>query len=150
MDPRTWAGFALDAFKVFCGAVIVIATIFTVFLVGPAVETRYFPVVDKLIIDRMEWQGPSVTRIWATFRKLRECEYVGISWFSGTRDDFERVPVILHREKGDTSSPNRPVGYQHAGPWDIGVPIYDIPTKSFARLSHRCHGFWTTTTEFYP
>lgn len=150
MDNRSWAGLALDAFKAFCVTVIVIATAFTFYLVGPSVETRYFPVVGKLTIDRIEWQGPGVTRIWASFTKRRDCEYVGIAWFRGTRDDFERVPVILHREKNDRSSPNRPTGYQHAGPWDVMVPMHEIPANSFAVLSHACHPFWNTTTDFYP
>lgn len=152
MDPKSWAATAIDAFKAFCATVIVIATTFTVYLTGPAIETKYFPVVGKLIIDKAEWQGAEVTRVWASFRKIRDCEYLGIAWFRRGDDDdsFSRVTVILHRVTGDTSSPNRPVGYQHAGPWDVGVPIHELQTNSFARLSHRCHGLWTTTTDFFP
>ena len=150
MDRSSPAAWALFAFKVFCATVIVIATTFTVYLAGPAIETRYFPVVDKLIIDKVEFREPEMTRVWASFRKLRSCDYLGIAWFRGTPDDFKRVPVILHRQPDDQSSPNRPVGYQHAGPWDVGMPAKDIATNSFAILSHRCHGLWPTTTNFYP
>lgn len=150
MAEGSVARWALFAFKTFCATVIAITTMWTVYIVGPVIETRYFPVVDKLIIDKTEWQGPETTRVWASFKKLRNCEYIGIAWFRGSRDDFRRVPVILHREEGDRSSPNRPMGYQHAGPWDVGVPLHELPSNSFARLHHRCWPLWTSTTEFYP
>jgi hypothetical protein len=124
---------------------------FTVYAVGPALETRFFPVVSKLEILSIKPTEDGRTEIKAAFRKIRECEYVGISWFVGKRpDDFQRVSLVLMREANDTSSPDRPLGYQRAGPWIIGIPIEDVRNNSFARLTHRCHPFWTTTTEFYP
>ena len=131
--------------------VIIVGGLFTLFSLGPYLETRLWPPVSKLRILSIEATGSAEATIRAEFTKLRECEYVGIAWFRGSPDgSFERVPVILLRQEGDTSSPNRPTGTQRAGPWIIGVPAGELATNSFARLSHRCHPFWLTTTDFYP
>lgn len=135
----------------FCAAVIFVSTLYVVFLVGPAIETRLAPVVSKLRVLSLTQDENGMSIVDAEFTKLRDCEYVGISWFVGQPDgNFERVPVILMRRDGDTSSPNRPTGTQRAGPWIIGVPPAELRNNSFARLAHRCHPFWLTTTDFYP
>jgi hypothetical protein len=107
--------------------------------------------VSKLRILAIEPTPDGQTKIIVAFRKLRDCEYLGLSWFVGNRpDDFERVSVVLMRQPGDTSSPNRPIGFQKAGPWLLGMSPTDVTAHSFAQLAHRCHPFWTTITEFYP
>ena len=137
--------------KAFCAAVIFCATLATVWTVGPAVETRFWPAVSKLTIIAMHENDEGMAVLDAQFNKFRDCEYLGIAWFLRQDDgSFERVPVILQRREGDTSSPNRPTGTQRAGPWIIGMSTADLTSRSFARLSHRCNPFWVTTTDFYP
>jgi hypothetical protein len=134
-------------------AVIFMSTIFTILQVAPWLETRYFPVVDKLLIERVEWQGPSKSHVYAAFRKLRNCEYKGISWYrvGDTPDEpFTRVAIATLRRPGDTSSPNRPIGYQKSGPWEVMMPDYEIRTKSVVELEHDCHLPWRSRTHFYP
>lgn len=144
-----WAFFT---FKVFCSAVIFFAVAFTVYTVGPVIETRYFPAVSKLTIRQLSENEDGHAVVMAEFNKLRgECEYVGIAWYHGLPGgQFERVPVVLMRRDGDDSSPNRPTGKQIAGPWVIHVPAAEIAGNSFSRLAHRCHPLWTTVTDFYP
>jgi len=129
-----------------------VSSIVIVFTAGPTIETRFFPVTSKLLIERMVSDGPDKTNVYAAFEKLRDCEYLGIAWYRGSLDQrgFERVPLILLRQEGDNSSPNRPVGFQRSGPWVVSIPLEEIKTNSFVRLSHKCHPFWVTTTEFYP
>lgn len=138
------------AIKAFCFTVIMVTTFIFIMNVGPTLETRYFPVVGKLQILKTEWRGPEVTRIWAAFTKIRNCKYIGIAWYKREGLTFTRIPVIVLREIGDESSPNRPVGSQKAGPWDVFISTHQLRTESFAELSHRCHPLWTTTTEFFP
>ncbi len=146
-----FAALGVLAVKSMCATIVFFSGVFTVYAVGPAIETKYFPVVSKLEILSIKELPDGQTEIRAAFRKIRDCEYVGVSWFAGSRSEgFERVSVVLMREKGDTSSPNRPVGYQRAGPWIIGVSPDDLRKGSFAQLVHRCHPFWTTTTDFFP
>jgi hypothetical protein len=132
--------------------ITVVSLILTLYTVGPSIETRMFPAVSKLrILSMMSGPEPHTSVIQAEFTKLRNCEFLGIAWFKITpAGDFERVPVILLRKPGDNSSPNRPLGLQRAGPWQIGVDRDDIYSKSFARLTHQCHPLWPTSTEFFP
>jgi len=127
-------------------------TIFALWMIGPKVETTYFPVVSKLeILSMTAGSEPGTTVITTAFDKFRTCDYLGLAWYRGKQDTvFERVSVVLQRKTGDTSSPNRPTGRQTSGPWIIGMPIEEIKQNSFAQLFHRCHPFWTTITEFYP
>ena len=137
--------------KTICGTVIAACTAVVIWTLGPSLETRYFPPVSKLRILSMADDGEGRTVIRAEFTKVRDCEYLGIAWFHGEPEGtFERVTVVLMREDGDTSSPNRPEGTQRAGPWIIGIPPDELVGNSFARLHHRCHGFWLTTTDFWP
>jgi hypothetical protein len=139
------------AVKMLCAIVAFFGMVFTVYAIGPSIETRLFPVVSKLEIVSIQSAGANQTEVRAAFRKIRDCEYVGISWFVGNRaKDYERVTVQLMRDPNDTSSPNRPLGYQRAGPWVIGVPPQELQNNSFARLVHRCHPFWPSMTEFFP
>ncbi len=143
---------ALRLFTAFCTAITFAATLYTIWLAGPWIETRYYPAVSRLkvlssTVDR-ETGGASIT---VEFTKLRACEWIGIAWYRGKQDGlFERVPVTLGRRAGDTSSPNRSTGRQSAGPWIIGLSLDDLRSNSFAQLTHRCHPFWITTTDFYP
>jgi len=146
-----FAAFGVSLIKMICGSIAFFSLIFTVFAVGPALETRYWPVVSKVEIISIEAGVGDTTIVRAAFRKLRDCEYVGTAWYEGTRpDNFERVSMTVLREPGDTSSPSRPVGQQKAGPWVIGMPLDSLLNKSFAQLTHRCHPFWMTTTNFFP
>lgn len=144
-------GWAALVIKAFCAAIIFVATVQTLLIVAPAMETRFWPPVSKLTILGMTENERSHTVIDAHFLKKRDCEYIGISWFHGDpAGDFERVPIVLMRSSGDTSSPNRPVGSQKAGPWIISLPMSEVTGNSFARLYHRCNPFYVTTTDFYP
>lgn len=137
--------------KALCVTVIVLCTIGLFYSIGPALETTYWPVVSKVKVEQLKPGTQGWTIIRANFTKLRDCEYVGLAWFKGTRPDgFERVAVIVQRDPQDTGSPNRPVGTQRAGPWLIAVTPEEFKYQSFAQLWHRCHPFWTTVTEFYP
>jgi hypothetical protein len=151
LAENSLARWSLFAFKVFCATVIAITTAFTVYVVGPVIETRFFPVVSKLTINSLGRSPEGYAVVSAEFTKLRDCEYIGLAWFRGTPStDFERVPVIIMRQPGDTSGPTRPVGRQRSGPWIVHMPPEEIRGNSFAQLHHRCHGFWLTTTAFYP
>lgn len=140
----------LYGIKVACAVIIVICSVFTLFTVGPAIETRLFPVVSTLRILSITADQDGQAVVDAEFTKLRDCEFVGISWYRNLAEGFERVPVILHRREGDTSSPNRPVGTQRAGPWVIGMPAAELRENSFAVLTHTCHPLWPTRTAFWP
>lgn len=133
-----------------CAAITFFAVVFIVFTVGPQLETRFWPVVSKLKILSIE-EVAGQSQLTARFTKFRNCEYIGLSWFRGRLDgNFERVRVTILRQPGDDGSPNRPPGTQTSGPWLVAIPPADLRGNSFARLSHRCHFLWLTTTDFWP
>ncbi len=138
--------------RIVCAFITFVALVFTLYRIGPYLETQYLPVVSKLeILSAVPRNGGMQTELRAAFRKTRDCEYIGLAWFVGDRQtQFDRVSIILMRDQGDTSSPSRPLGYQKAGPWLLSIPPDDVKKRSFAQLFHRCHPFWMTVTEFYP
>lgn len=137
--------------KGFFGTVSVLAGIYIFFVLGPAVETRWFPVLNKMTILDVRPLTGSTSAVYTEFSKRRSCEYMGIAWYRGNEDkNFERVSMVSMRDPGDTSSPSRPVGSQRAGPWRIAMPAEEVRENSFVQVFHRCHPLWTTMTRFYP
>lgn len=133
--------------------VLIIGAYITVFNVGPYAETALWPVVkDFRVLAEHELADGRVSLDQVEFSKARNCEYIGISWYRGSRGGvFERVPVETRRRTGDDSSPNRPLGRQRTGPWIIALPsLEELKGNSFAELQHRCQPLWITTTRLYP
>lgn len=134
-----------------CYTLTVCFTVAAFFLITPYLETRYWPVVGKMKIEWMMDENEKQTKIYVSFTKLRNCDYMGIAWFRGNRTTgFLRVPLQLMRLPGDVSSPNRPLGYQQSEPWIVDIPQGEIVTNSFVELYHQCTPFWVSRTEFYP
>ena len=131
---------------------ITVAVMLVTFFVSlPMLETRYKPVVSKLAIGKVEPASDGRSIVYAAFNKLRQCEYIGIAWYQRQSDgSLERVPLELLRRPGDISSPNRPLGRAQSGPWIVSIPVNQLRQSSVVELTHRCHPFWTSVTQFYP
>jgi hypothetical protein len=115
---------------------------------GPALE-RQWPVVHWQGISDFRRVDESTIEIQYSFRKLRNCRFIGLSWFVGDPDkDFERVSIRL--SEGDTVLENRPVGFQRSYHHDVRIPapLQDLP--HFGILSHHCGWPWTTETVLGP
>lgn len=137
--------------KLMSSVITLFMTLYAIFLLGPWLEMRYWPVLSKLEILRIEPQSPLHADMYVQFTKERDCQYIGMAWFKGLRSGgFERVLVIPMRDPKDTGSPNRPLGTQRAGPWRISMLAEEVKTNSFANIFHQCHPFWITHTKFYP
>jgi hypothetical protein len=136
----------------------------SLWIAGPTLEVWLFPVASKLELLHVT-SDPAGTRIQeARFTKLRNCEFRGITWFykSPTTGNLSRVPLVADQPSrrvpvvsqemltADLPTLTRPVGGNLVGPWIVGLPIQDMLYHSFARIHHRCHNFWMTTTDFYP
>jgi hypothetical protein len=146
-QARKWTG----PLKAFFGTVTVLAVLYSFFTLGPALETRYLPVLGTMRITDVEELTPTTSLVRTEFEKLRACEYMGIAWYYGPEPGvFERVSMVPIRDPDDTSSPSRPIGIARAGPWRITIPAGDVRQKSFVEAFHRCHPFWTTVSKFYP
>lgn len=143
----------LSMFTIKSAVVVVLATCaaYFFFVIGPTAESRYFPVLGKLKLTKIKEDGPDSSLVMATFRKKRDCDYLGIAWYRLLPNGAtERIAIVLRRKEGDESSPNRPLGVSVTGPWEVAMPAQQIPILSVVEVFHRCHPFWTTRTPFYP
>lgn len=140
--------------QMFCATIALFMTIWTIWAIGPAVERHFLPVVELLrIVSAVEIE-PGHVEIYAQFRKVRDCRYLSISWYVGQpTKDFRQVRVQTITDDAalsDHYNPSRPLGLSNAGPWRVAIEMDDLLENSFAVLSHQCHPFWVTTTNFYP
>lgn len=136
--------------KIFAAMVMMIPAMFLIFIIGPALETKYFPVVDPIKILSVEAAPNESSYVTGLIVKHRDCSYLGVTWFHGKRHGtFIRVDWAAARTNEDQSLPNRPVGTQIGGPWIIGVRPEEVRDNSFADVYHYCYPFWTTRSRYY-
>lgn len=146
-QSRDWTG----PLKALLATIAILSGIYVFFLLGPWIETRYFPVLSTMRIVSVDAATDDTSLVRTRFTKLRACDYMGISWYYGSQAGlFERVSMVPIRDPNDTSAPNRATGDQRAGPWRVTIPAGEVRTKSFVQVYHRCHPFWTTMSQFYP
>jgi hypothetical protein len=137
----------------FCAAIIFACTLWTVWAIGPAVERQWRPVTGKLEITSKVEIEPGVVELRARYRKIRDCEYVSAGWYVGNPNgDYREVRVqnIIETDQLRIANTSRPVGTSDIGPWRVGMSLDELNSNSFAIITHRCHPFWLTTTQFYP
>jgi hypothetical protein len=107
-------------------------------------EGEWFPVVENVSVEREEYNELGAF-INVRFDKVRSCEFIGISWY----DDFgQRLIINFNPAEADLPTSRPVMDEQTAGPWQlVGLTTLE---GSIAIVSHRCHPFWTTFTNFYP
>ena len=141
-----WSG--LRALLIAVVAVIWLAAVLTI---GPRLEAMLFPVYTDWQITGVEKQSDERSNIWVRFTKVRECEFIGLSWYWGDEvSGFRRVYVDFNRPRGDNSDPTRPLGRQIDGPWIVSIPAETVFEESRVDVHHRCHAAWVTRTHLYP
>jgi hypothetical protein len=115
------------------------------------IEQNLYPVATPVELIKVEEIDDENTLIWVKFDKLRGCEYLGLSWFEGSLETgATRVRLSFGKPDSDQSDTTRPEGVQIAGPWKLGMSKDALLNNSYAMLSHRCHPFWISKTQFYP
>jgi hypothetical protein len=111
-------------------------------------EGQWLPVVTNVETVALDYVAEGIL-VDVEFDKVRQCEFIGISWYDSFR---ERVPIVFNPEPErpeTTDLPrSRPVMEdQRAGPWLLlGIDTLD---GSIAIVSHRCHPYWITYSMFY-
>ncbi len=110
-------------------------------------EGHVLPVVVNVEIEEVLTNEEGVF-INVRFDKVRSCEFIGISWYDqlGQRVIIDFDPDGVRNSLSTPSS--RPVrDNQVTGPWQL-VGLTSLE-ESIAIVSHRCHPFWTTFTNFF-
>jgi hypothetical protein len=136
------------AFYALLYAALTIAFIPAFVAIGARYEGRLFPVVAKLEIISIEKVDGDQSSVFVKFNKLRDCKYLGISWYNKSGETLRRVAVNLNPEQGSDST--RPVGQHISGPWTVDIPPEHIRKRSYVVLTHQCHPLYITTTIIYP
>ena len=114
----------------------------SVYTLGPLVEGRYFPVTDNFSVTRMESVGPTTTRVWGEFRRIRgDCTYEDLTWYLGTPEASSAAPPVIF----ESGTVLREEGWEDFGPWIVQIPLSQIP-NSYLSVEHDCHPLWNTRT----
>lgn len=128
----------------------VLVLLVAVFVIGPWIETKWFPVYSKFKIISVERISDTQSKIIFRFDKKRQCEPQGFAWYFGEPGGaFRQLQVFIDRPKGMTAA-IRPLGVQTTDPYVIDASVEDIANATFAEIYNRCHPFWLTRSEIYP
>ncbi len=105
-------------------------------------ETTINPIVEDFTIDSAA-EGDGSLILSGTMRKVRDCEWLGVSAMArGESDTLEPARIVFLDPKTTT----RPTGKQTWGPWSMviagGYEGKDV--EIVAR--HQCHFAWQTTS----
>lgn len=130
---------------------LLLAIAFTPFVltVGPAIETRFFPVFTKFEIASVSETADGGSLVVVKFTKARYCEPAGYAWFMGRRDagQFSEIEV---RSVTMGNSVGRPVGSQTSAPFEVAAKPEDL-NHVFVNVFSRCpFQPWITKSEVYP
>lgn len=128
-------------------AVLLAAT--AALMLGPTLETKFFPVYSKFEILELTAQPEGKTRAVFAYTKLRSCEPVGVNWFMGEPGAAYRQVELMSLNPPTTSS-NRPVGFNVTVPYLIDVTPDVLRHRAFATIYSNCHPFWVTQSRIYP
>ena len=120
-----------------------------VFVIGPAIETTWFPVYSKFKIISLERYSDTQSLVVFKFTKNRQCEPQGASWFFGEPGAAFRQLRITVQNPSNPSMP-RPLGTQTTFPYIIDATVEEVANATFAEIYNRCHPFWLTRSEIYP
>jgi hypothetical protein len=120
-----------------------------VFVIGPWIETKWFPAYSKFKIVSIERAGDRQSRVIFRFTKNRQCEPVGNSWFFGEPGAaFRQLKVQIDNQDAFTAV--RPLGTQTSNPYVLDATVEELANATFAVIYNRCHPFWLTRSEIYP
>lgn len=132
------------AIKIMVGGSIAVGLYLIALIVGPVIETRFFPVT---IFTEVAQQRIDAERIKmdVAFSKKRSCEYKGSQWYVGApKGSFE--PVIIDYHNGRDGDRTRPLGRNYDEDWELSVPKHLNAESAFMVLSYRCGLPWLTQT----
>lgn len=121
---------------------LLLVLIIFIFLLGPVMETKHFPVMDNVT-------GKFLTSVDGKMffsmygNKIRACTFQEIRALVDKKLDDGLPPVkgFMWYADEDASGKTRPVGYQDLGVWAIRPQGEQVTVE----VSWRCHPFWNTT-----
>jgi hypothetical protein len=114
---------------------------------GQYVETKFFPVINNVIINNSLVEDGKKIKVELEFDKVRNCKYFGIRWFLGHPNRFFE-PTHVELLDDYAGNKTRLIGAQQSGPWI--VTLKDSKHKweweyHFGTVTHDCGSPWGKT-----
>lgn len=132
--------------NLFIMSTLLAVTTLLVFMVGPALEGKYFPVSTVTSLTaRIPYEANSTLLKGTSFKIRQDCAFIKLEWWYGTPNGNRvLVPLTLLEP-----SKLRGGGWFDWGPWLVTLHPLQVLEASHAYVYHECHPFWHTKTLFY-
>lgn len=121
-------------------------SIMFVMWVGPAFETRFFPVYSRfevLTAEKVE-DGTIAT---FKFTKYRDCAPRGWAWYIG---EFGAISRQVEVKAVGGAKPNRKLGPNVSSRHLIAAEPQQVRDDMYAEILSDCHGLWLTRSVVRP
>lgn len=138
---------AFRATRILIGGTIAAVMYLAFIIIGPMVETRFFPVTK--FTEMIQQRDGNKILLDAKFNKIRACEYINSQWFGRTHnDEWRDIDVNYHNTYGGFT---RPVGKGYDRNWELDLPDdgTDIH-KLYMVINYHCGLPWVTQTLVGP
>lgn len=119
------------------GAMLVM--IVGVFILGPFIEGKYFPVTTNVQVTMLSETKERMI-FEATGTKLRNCSLIDARVLVEQRHDQPLVKGAIYVVDDGVGGKTRAVGYQDLGTWAIHPP----GNKIYVESTYSCHKLWNT------
>lgn len=126
--------------------IVVMVSVMLVLWVGPAAETRFFPVYSRFEVVSAE---PAEGGTIATFKftKYRDCEARGWAWYVGEFGALARHVEVRHV---NGISPRRKLGEGVTSPYLIAAEPDQVRNEMHAEVLSFCHPLWLSRSVVRP
>jgi len=126
--------------------IVALMVLLIVYVTGPVLEGKYFPVTRGTVIERRVPFSSDSTLVRGYSYKVRpNCSYVKLEWWYGDPNGNKvLVPMTMHE-----ATKLRAGGKFLWGDWELKLNPLQVKNFSHAYVYHSCHPLWETTTLFY-
>ena len=122
-------------------------TIGLTMVVGPAIEARYWPVIedDEIQLASRDAEGYTLIDVWVT--KKRECTFQSQSFLVGSAGKFR---TLRFERPGLVAGGPRPLGHQSFGLYRFDTRAAKPGETIIGIIHYRCHALWDSTASYGP
>ena len=123
--------------------------IMAVFIIGPEIETRFFPVYSTFKVDSITSLPGGQSKVTFQYTQYRWCDPMGFAWYVGEpRGAFRQLKVVP--EDPEASSKIRPLRPNNSVPYIIDATASQHSGRVYGEIHNRCQPAWSFRTLIYP
>ena len=115
---------------------------FLTVILGPIIETKYFPVIKETNFVKVDAVKPEGVSLHVFGEKTRACRFLEVNALVKDKESkmYQKAEVSFSTEYGNAT---RPTGIQSFGVWTFVPKGTDVVLE----IRHECHGMWETVTK---